>query len=363
LLINDQLCAQHLFGSAVEHKKITVDANCSCHCFGIGVFDLLRLLTGVFQSNCPLTNSSCNRLSCNIVSCNPLQDLFGGSLLSQVSATVNFTAPYPDVPSPEIFSLTENFTLDFLDFDLELDREDVATTFGCIRTVAALSMGQGLIHAAATHSPGSSSSSSSVAPMQLYNWAHGYADAAAAGKFNSKLQAKATTESAAATCTPNSSSSSRAGRVIAAAAADGGLVACCCTQQQQQQGWGVYLPPGAEDAPVLASVSTRVLPVMAAAAAAGSSTSVVLQVQCRNVDLQQHTLLVKHGRQIHSLPLLPVAAAAAAGCYAVELPPGLLLQPGVLLLSLATQRYYISGSQAVLLLPCEQAVADELNEM
>jgi hypothetical protein len=96
------------------------------------------------------------------------------------------------------------------------------------------------------------------------------------------------------------------------------------------------------------------------AAAAGSSTSVLLQLQCSNVDPQQHTVLVKHGKQLQSLPLLP---AAAAGCYGVELPQQLLQQPGVLLLSLATQQYYVSGSQAVLLLQCDQQVADQLNEL
>jgi hypothetical protein len=293
-----------------------------------------------------------------------LQDLFGGGLLSQVSAAVNFTQQFPDVPSPEIFSVTENFTLNLLELDLELDIEDVAGIYGCIRTVAALSMGQGLVHAAAAAAaadaaqlPCSSSSSSAVAPMQLHSWAHSYANAAAAGRFDGKLLAKAAAEGAAAATSTTSSSSSSAGRVIAAAA-DGGLVAYCCLQQQQQ-GWGVYLPPGAPDAPLLASVSTRVLP----AAAAGSSSSVVLHLQCRTINLQQHTLLVKCGRQLHSLPLLPAAAAAAAGCCTVEVPGALLQQPGVLLLSVATQQHFVSGSQAVLLLPCEQAVADELNEM
>jgi hypothetical protein len=296
-------------------------------------------------------------LSCKL----PLQDLFGGGLLSQVSAAVNFTQQFPDVPSPEIFSLTDNFTLNLLELDLELDLEDVAGICGCIRTVAALSMGQGIVHAGADAAQlpcSSSSSSGAVAPMQLYSWAHSYAKAAAAGRFDGKQQAKAAAEGTAATSAPSSSSSSSAGRVIAAAA-NGGLVAYCCPQQQQQQqqGWGVYLPPGAPDAPLLHSVTTRVLPV----AAAGSSSSIVLHLQCQNINLQQHTLLIKCGRQLHSLPLLP--AAAAAGCCAVEIPGVLLQQPGVMLLSLATQQHFVSGSQAVLLLPCQQAVADELNEM
>jgi hypothetical protein len=298
---------------------------------------------------------------------NPLQDLFGGGLLSQVSAAVNFTDSFPDVPSAEIFSAAEDFTMDLLELDLEFDREDIAGICGCIRTVAALSMGQGLVHAAAAAAADaaqlscSSSSSSAVAPMQLYSWAHRYAAAAAAGRFDGKLQAKAAADGAAATSTPSRSSSS-AGRVIAAAA-DGGLVAYCCPQQQQQQqqGWGVYLPPGAPDAPLLTTVSTRVLPI-AAAGSSSSSSSIVLQLQGRNINLQQHTLLVKCRRQLHSLPLLP-AAAAAAGCYTVEVPGVLLQQPGVLLLSVATQQHFVSGSQAVLLLPCEQAVADELNDM
>ncbi|WIA15464.1 hypothetical protein OEZ85_002105 [Tetradesmus obliquus] len=55
------------------------------------------------------------------------QDLFGGGLLSQVSAAVkNFTATFPDVPGPDILAAAESFSLDFLDLDLELDREDVA---------------------------------------------------------------------------------------------------------------------------------------------------------------------------------------------------------------------------------------------
>jgi hypothetical protein len=282
--------------------------------------------------------------------------------LSQVDAAVNFTANFPDVPGPGIFSATENFTLDLLELDLELDWEDVAVTHGCIRTVAALSAGQGVVSAVSA-APGtaqvscsSGSSSSVVAPMQLYSWAYEYAAAAAAGRLDGTSSTKAAAEGSAVPNAPYSSS--RSSRVVAAAA-DGGMVAYCCTQQQQQ-GWGVYLTPGAPDAPVLHLISTRVIP--AAAAADGSGTSVMLQLQCSNVDLQQHTLLVKQGRQLHTLPLLP-AATAAAGCCCAKLPRHLLCQPGVLLLSLATLQYYVSGSQAVLLLPCNQQVADELNDM
>lgn len=158
-------------------------------------------------------------------------------------------------------------------------------------------------------------------------------------------------------------------RRIFAASAGGGMVAWC------PQGWGLFLPPDAPDAPrvncptpifaVDRNSKGALLPLQLVYrgrdgdgssseagkgdSSAGSTTGSAL--------LDSAHVIISDGLKLHSLPL---EGGLRLG---VQLPPQLLQQQELLLLSVGTGSYFCSESIPVLVLEAGDWVVQELNAM
>ncbi|KAF8057941.1 PP2AB2 [Scenedesmus sp. PABB004] len=139
-----------------------------------------------------------------------------------------------------------------------------------------------------------------------------------------------------------------AGQVVAACAG-GGAVAW------SSQHWGAHLPPGAPDAPVLQALSARVLPAGAPGAA--------LQLRVGGADPAQAVVLLQAGAALHTLPLLPAGEQAGRGAWSVPLPAAALAREGPLHLAVASQGFYSSAPEPLLVLQADHRAAGQLSEM
>eukprot|EP00878_Enallax_costatus_P012358 GHUV01012908.1.p1 GENE.GHUV01012908.1~~GHUV01012908.1.p1 ORF type:complete len:552 (+),score=191.93 GHUV01012908.1:1295-2950(+) len=145
---------------------------------------------------------------------------------------------------------------------------------------------------------------------------------------------------------------------VFAASAGNSMVAWC------QQGWGVWLPPGAPDAPHVSCPA----PILAADL---DSDGVTLRLHLGWGDVSSSSggassssrlsslhIIVKSGLMLHTLPLAEGPEAA------VTVPPDVLLFEDLLLLTVAdAKQYFYNESAHLLVLEADTEVITELNSM